>query len=121
MKQVFATLILMFLTVSSSYAAEDTSSAAPDQNGAFSMRIEDVFNIPGTGIVVVGKIERGVITVGDGLEITGGPSSIKTKCIAMEIFRKSVDKARAGENVAIMLSDVKREQVTPGQILRASQ
>jgi elongation factor Tu len=88
-------------------------------DGAFIMPIEDVFSISGRGTVVTGRIERGIVNVGDEIEIVGIKDTTKTTCTGVEMFRKLLDEGRAGENVGILLRGTKREEVERGQVLAA--
>src|ERR1051325_2946548 len=83
----------------------------------FLMPVEDVFSISGRGTVVTGRIERGVIKVGDEIEIVGIRPTQKTVCTGVEMFRKLLDDGRAGDNVGILLQGTKREEVERGQVL----
>ena len=83
----------------------------------FLMPIEDVFSISGRGTVVTGRVERGVIKVGEEIEIVGLKPTIKTTCTGVEMFRKLLDEGRAGENVGVLLRGTKREEVERGQVL----
>ena len=83
----------------------------------FSMPIEDVFSIAGRGTVVTGRIERGVIKVGEEIEIIGISDTAKTTCTGVEMFRKFLDEGRAGENCGVLLRGTKREEVQRGQVL----
>lgn len=83
----------------------------------FLLPIEDVFSISGRGTVVTGRIERGIVKVGDEVEIVGIKETIKTICTGIEMFRKLLDEGRAGENVGILLRGIKREDVERGQVL----
>ena len=85
----------------------------------FLMPIEDVFSISGRGTVVTGRVERGVITVGDEIEIVGIKDTQKTTCTGVEMFRKLLDSGEAGDNVGILLRGTKREEVERGQVLCA--
>jgi elongation factor Tu len=84
---------------------------------AFLMPVEDVFSISGRGTVVTGRVERGIIKVGDEIEIVGIKDTTKTTCTGVEMFRKLLDEGRAGENVGILLRGTKREEVERGQVL----
>ena len=84
---------------------------------AFLMPIEDVFPISGRGTVVTGRIERGIINVGDEIEIVGIKDTTKTTCTGVEMFRKLLDEGRAGENVGVLLRGTKRDEVERGQVL----
>jgi len=83
----------------------------------FLMPIEDVFSISGRGTVVTGRITRGIVTVGDEIEIVGIKETLKTTCTGVEMFRKLLDEGRAGENVGVLLRGTKREEVERGQVL----
>ena len=83
----------------------------------FLMPIEDVFSISGRGTVVTGRVERGIVKVGDEVEIVGIKATIKTTCTGVEMFRKLLDEGRAGENVGVLLRGTKREEVERGQVL----
>jgi elongation factor Tu len=84
---------------------------------AFLMPVEDVFSISGRGTVVTGRVERGVIKVGEEIEIIGIRDTQKTTCTGVEMFRKLLDEGRAGENVGVLLRGTKREEVERGQVL----
>ncbi|MFN5192552.1 MAG: EF-Tu/IF-2/RF-3 family GTPase, partial [Burkholderiales bacterium] len=86
-------------------------------DGAFLMPVEDVFSISGRGTVVTGRIERGVIKVGEEIEIVGLKATQKTTCTGVEMFRKLLDQGQAGDNVGILLRGTKREDVERGQVL----
>ena len=88
-----------------------------DVEKPFLMPIEDVFSISGRGTVVTGRIERGVVNVGDELDIVGIRDTQKTVCTGVEMFRKLLDQGRAGENVGVLLRGTKREDVERGQVL----
>src|SRR5438094_5528874 len=83
----------------------------------FLMPVEDVFSISGRGTVVTGRIERGIIKVGDEIEIVGIRPTTKTVCTGVEMFRKLLDEGRAGDNVGILLRGTKKEEVERGQVL----
>jgi len=83
----------------------------------FLMPIEDVFSIAGRGTVVTGRVERGVVKVGEEIEIIGINDTTKTTCTGVEMFRKLLDEGRAGENVGVLLRGTKREEVERGQVL----
>src|SRR5262245_3105922 len=83
----------------------------------FLMPIEDVFSISGRGTVVTGRIDRGVIKVGEEVEIVGIKATTRTTCTGVEMFRKLLDEGRAGENVGVLLRGTKREEVERGQVL----
>ena len=86
-------------------------------DGAFLMPVEDVFSISGRGTVVTGRIERGVVKVGEELEIVGIKPTQKTTCTGVEMFRKLLDQGQAGDNVGVLLRGTKREDVERGQVL----
>lgn len=88
-----------------------------DIDRAFLMPIEDVFSISGRGTVVTGRIERGIVKVGEEIEIIGIKPTIKTTCTGVEMFRKLLDEGRAGDNVGVLLRGTKREEVERGQVL----
>ena len=83
----------------------------------FLMPIEDVFSISGRGTVVTGRVERGIIKVGDEMEIVGMKDTMKTTCTGVEMFRKLLDEGRAGENIGALLRGTKREDIERGQVL----
>ena len=83
----------------------------------FLMPIEDVFSISGRGTVVTGRIERGLVKVGEEVEIVGLRDTVKTTCTGVEMFRKLLDEGRAGENVGVLLRGTKRDEVERGQVL----
>jgi len=83
----------------------------------FLMPIEDVFSISGRGTVVTGRVERGVINVGDEIEVVGINDTTKTTCTGVEMFRKLLDQGEAGDNVGVLLRGTKREEVERGQVL----
>jgi elongation factor Tu len=86
-------------------------------DGAFLMPIEDVFSISGRGTVVTGRVERGIVKVGDEIEIIGIRPTVKTTCTGVEMFRKLLDQGQAGDNVGVLLRGTKREDVERGQVL----
>ena len=86
-------------------------------DGAFLMPVEDVFSISGRGTVVTGRIERGIVKVGEELEIVGIKATQKTTCTGVEMFRKLLDQGQAGDNVGVLLRGTKREDVERGQVL----
>jgi elongation factor Tu len=100
-------------------AAVDTYIPQPDRpkDKAFLMPIEDVFSISGRGTVVTGRIERGIVKVGDEVEIVGLRATSKTTVTGVEMFRKLLDQGEAGDNVGCLLRGVDREQVERGQVL----
>jgi len=83
----------------------------------FLLPIEDVFSISGRGTVVTGRVERGIVKVGEELEIVGLKPTIKTICTGVEMFRKLLDQGQAGDNVGVLLRGTKREEVERGQVL----
>jgi elongation factor Tu len=85
----------------------------------FLMPIEDVFSISGRGTVVTGRIERGIVNVGEEIEIVGLKDTTKTTCTGVEMFRKLLDQGEAGDNVGVLLRGTKREEVERGQVLSA--
>jgi elongation factor Tu len=99
--------------------ALDTYIPTPERaiDGAFLMPVEDVFSISGRGTVVTGRIERGVVKVGEELEIVGIKPTQKTTCTGVEMFRKLLDQGQAGDNVGVLLRGTKREEVERGQVL----
>jgi len=101
--------------------AEALDSYIPDPqravDGAFLMPVEDVFSISGRGTVVTGRVERGIIKVGDEVEIVGIRPTQKTTCTGVEMFRKLLDQGQAGDNVGVLLRGTKREDVERGQVL----
>ncbi len=101
--------------------ALDTYIPEPERaiDGAFIMPIEDVFSISGRGTVVTGRIERGIVHVGDEIEIVGIKETQLTTCTGVEMFRKLLDEGQAGDNVGVLLRGTKREEVERGQVLAA--
>src|ERR1700732_2624637 len=99
--------------------ALDTYIPTPERavDGAFLMPVEDVFSISGRGTVVTGRVERGVVKVGEEIEIVGIKPTVKTTCTGVEMFRKLLDQGQAGDNVGILLRGTKREDVERGQVL----
>ncbi|MGZ3612940.1 MAG: EF-Tu C-terminal domain-related protein, partial [Thermodesulfobacteriota bacterium] len=83
----------------------------------FLMPIEDVFSISGRGTVVTGRVERGVIRVGEEVEIVGIRPTTKTVCTGVEMFRKTLDQGQAGDNIGVLLRGTKREEVERGQVV----
>ena len=83
----------------------------------FLLPVEDVFSISGRGTVVTGRVERGIVKVGDEIEIVGIKPTVKTTCTGVEMFRKLLDEGRAGDNVGVLLRGTKREDVERGQVL----
>ncbi|MDB5905878.1 MAG: tufA [Betaproteobacteria bacterium] len=86
-------------------------------DGPFLLPVEDVFSISGRGTVVTGRVERGIVKVGDELEIVGLKPTVKTVCTGIEMFRKLLDQGQAGDNVGVLLRGTKREEVERGQVL----
>jgi len=86
-------------------------------DGPFLMPVEDVFSISGRGTVVTGRVERGVVKVGEEIEIVGLKPTIKTVCTGVEMFRKLLDQGQAGDNIGVLLRGTKREEVERGQVL----
>jgi len=99
--------------------ALDTYIPQPQRliDGPFLMPVEDVFSISGRGTVVTGRVERGVVKVGEDLEIVGLKPTLKTVCTGVEMFRKLLDQGQAGDNVGVLLRGTKREEVERGQVL----
>jgi len=100
-------------------AALDSYIPTPERaiDKPFLLPIEDVFSISGRGTVVTGRVERGVIHVGDEIEIVGLKDTQKTTCTGVEMFRKLLDEGQAGDNVGVLLRGTKREEVERGQVL----
>jgi elongation factor Tu len=99
--------------------AIDTHIPDPERaiDKTFLMPIEDVFTISGRGTVVTGRVERGIVTVGDEVEIVGFTETRKTVATSVEMFRKLLDEGRAGDNVGVLIRGIKREEVERGQVL----
>jgi len=99
--------------------ALDTYIPTPERaiDGTFLMPVEDVFSISGRGTVVTGRVERGIIKVGEEIEIVGIRDTQKTTCTGVEMFRKLLDQGQAGDNVGVLLRGTKREEVERGQVL----
>jgi len=99
--------------------ALDTYIPTPERaiDGTFLMPVEDVFSISGRGTVVTGRVERGVVKVGEEIEIIGIVDTVKTTCTGVEMFRKLLDQGQAGDNVGLLLRGTKREDVQRGQVL----
>jgi elongation factor Tu len=99
--------------------ALDTYIPTPERaiDGPFLMPVEDVFSISGRGTVVTGRVERGIVKVGDPLEIVGLKPTLATVCTGVEMFRKLLDQGQAGDNVGVLLRGTKREEVERGQVL----
>ncbi|CKL43465.1 elongation factor Tu [Neisseria meningitidis] len=100
-------------------AALDSYNPTPERavDKPFLLPIEDVFSISGRGTVVTGRVERGIIHVGDEIEIVGLKETQKTTCTGVEMFRKLLDEGQAGDNVGVLLRGTKREDVERGQVL----
>ena len=100
-------------------AAMDSYIPVPERliDGDFLMPVEDVFSISGRGTVVTGRIERGIVKVGDEIEIVGIKDTEKSVCTGVEMFRKLLDEGQAGDNVGVLLRGTKREEVERGQVL----
>ena len=105
--------IIKLVEAMDSYIPEPERAIA----GAFLMPIEDVFSISGRGTVVTGRIERGVVKVGEEIEIVGIKETATTTCTGVEMFRKLLDQGQAGDNVGVLLRGTKREEVDRGQVL----
>jgi len=86
-------------------------------DGSFLLPVEDVFSISGRGTVVTGRIERGIVKVGEEIEIVGIKDTVKTTCTGVEMFRKLLDQGQAGDNVGVLLRGTKREDIQRGQVL----
>ena len=99
--------------------ALDTYIPEPERavDRPFLMPVEDVFSISGRGTVVTGRVERGVVKVGEEIEIVGISPTLKTTCTGVEMFRKLLDQGQAGDNVGVLLRGTKREEVQRGQVL----
>ena len=99
--------------------ALDSYIPEPDRaiDGDFLLPIEDVFSIAGRGTVVTGRVERGIVKVGEEVEIVGVKDTVKTVCTGVEMFRKLLDEGRAGDNIGALLRGTKREDVERGQVL----
>ena len=99
--------------------ALDTYIPEPERaiDGAFLMPVEDVFSISGRGTVATGRIERGVVKVGEEIEIVGIKATVKTTVTGVEMFRKLLDQGQAGDNVGVLLRGTKREDIERGQVL----
>ena len=100
-------------------AALDSYIPEPQRaiDGTFLMPIEDVFSISGRGTVVTGRVERGIVKVGEEVEIVGLKATVKTTVTGVEMFRKLLDQGQAGDNVGVLLRGTKREEVERGQVL----
>jgi elongation factor Tu len=99
--------------------AMDEFIPEPDRavDGAFLMPVEDVFSISGRGTVATGRVERGIVNVGDNIEIVGISATAKTTVTGVEMFRRLLDQGRAGDNVGVLLRGTKREDIQRGQVL----
>jgi elongation factor Tu len=113
--EIGKTSILALMSAVDDYVPQP--ERAKDQ--PFLMPIEDVFSISGRGTVVTGRIERGIVKVGDEVEIVGVKETQKTTCTGVEMFRKLLDQGEAGDNVGVLLRGTKREEVERGQVLCA--
>ncbi len=100
-------------------ASSDSYIPEPERaiDKPFLLPIEDVFSISGRGTVVTGRVERGIIKVGEEVEIVGIKETAKSTCTGVEMFRKLLDEGRAGENVGVLLRGIKREEIERGQVL----
>ena len=100
-------------------AAVDSYIPQPDRpiDKPFLMPVEDVFSISGRGTVVTGRVEKGIVKVGEEVEIVGLKPTVKTTCTGVEMFRKLLDEGRAGDNVGVLLRGTKREDIERGQVL----
>ncbi len=100
-------------------AAMDDYIPEPERaiDGDYLMPVEDVFSISGRGTVVTGRVERGIVKVGDEVEIVGMRDTTKTTCTGVEMFRKLLDEGRAGDNIGVLLRGTKRDEVERGQVL----
>jgi elongation factor Tu len=99
--------------------AVDASIPQPERplDGTFLMPVEDVFSISGRGTVATGRVERGIVKVGEEVEIVGIKDTVKTTVTGVEMFRKLLDQGQAGDNVGILLRGTKREEIERGQVL----
>src|SRR6059058_5673925 len=88
-----------------------------DIDKPFLMPVEDVFTITGRGTVVTGRVEQGIVKVGEEVEIVGIRPTAKTTCTGVEMFRKLLDEGRAGDNIGVLLRGTKKEEVERGQVL----
>src|SRR3546814_2359538 len=105
----------------SDWSSDVCSSDLPERpkDKPFLMPIEDVFSISGRGTVVTGRVERGIVKVGDEIEIVGIRATAKTICTGVEMFRKLLDQGEAGDNIGALLRGIGREDVERGQVLAA--
>ncbi len=106
-------------TVRKLVAEMDAHIPEPERkiDGDFLLSVEDVFSISGRGTVVTGRIDRGVVRIGDEVEIVGLRDTMRATCTGVEMFRKLLDEGRAGDNVGVLLRGTKREEVERGQVL----
>ena len=106
-------------SVTALMAAVDEAIPTPDRaiDLPFLMPIEDVFSISGRGTVVTGRVERGIVKVGEDIEIVGIKETAKTVCTGVEMFRKLLDQGQAGDNIGVLLRGTKRDEVERGQVL----
>jgi len=88
-----------------------------DTDKPFLMPIEDVFSISGRGTVVTGRVERGIVKVGDEVELVGIRDTMKTVCTGVEMFRKILDQGQAGDNIGVLIRGTKRDEVERGQVV----
>ena len=88
-----------------------------DTDKPFLMPIEDVFSISGRGTVVTGRVERGIVKVGEEVEIVGIKDTMKTVCTGVEMFRKILDQGQAGDNIGVLIRGTKRDEVERGQVV----
>ncbi len=102
--------------------AVDTYIPEPERDidKPFLMPVEDVFSISGRGTVATGRVERGIVHVGDEIEIVGIRETEKTTCTGVEMFRKLLDEGQAGDNIGALLRGIKREEIVRGQVLAAA-
>ncbi|HBS26025.1 MAG TPA: elongation factor Tu, partial [Gammaproteobacteria bacterium] len=111
--EAYAEKIVELVTAMDDYIPEPERAI----DGDFLMPVEDVFSISGRGTVVTGRIERGIVKVGEEIEIVGVKDTGKTTCTGVEMFRKLLDQGQAGDNVGVLLRGTKREDVERGQVL----
>ncbi|MFI9653085.1 EF-Tu/IF-2/RF-3 family GTPase, partial [Guyparkeria halopsychrophila] len=99
--------------------AMDSYIPEPDRaiDGSYLMPVEDVFSISGRGTVVTGRVERGIVKVGEEIEIVGLKDTVKTVVTGVEMFRKLLDQGQAGDNIGVLLRGTKRDDVERGQVL----
>jgi len=108
------------LVVATGGAVTSPASATIDPDAPFAMQVEDVFVIKGRGTIATGRIASGSVCVGDALVLDGVQGQTKTKCTGIEMFRKQMDVAVAGNNVGLMLDGVDRKKIASGDWLRAA-